>query len=252
MPGELTRAALVQEARRQVNEGAHYIKRGFGQRRDINGNLTDGGVPGRERAVRMITDSPRGVGGIPSYVRYAAWSDLGGRRVCAGRCHKVGNEATLPVGDPDDPAHLAAPTQYVWRRPENRAENRIEVLGECCVGKRHFDCFGFVNYCYWCALGAHFPGDPAGMGPPGWRHPRCSSEVNRFAAPVQSGDILFLDTRHMGMAISPTQVAHAAGYYWGVQITPINGAIYPHDADLRFAFRWDAVAARPHILDTMP
>ncbi len=26
------------------------------------------------------------------------------------------------------------------------------VLGELCLGKRHFDCIGFVNYCFWSVI----------------------------------------------------------------------------------------------------
>jgi cell wall-associated NlpC family hydrolase len=156
-------------------------------------------------------------------VRFAATSVIEGqRRICSGRCSRP----QLPaLGDPDNAAHLGAPQDYCWARPRNLPDLTEEVRGECCIGKRHFDCVGFVSWCFWKALGNAFPANLAtadvGQWKAYWR-----TTVPR-TGPFQVGDLLFdRGEDHIGVVISPTEVAHSAGYRWGVRCALISDNIY--------------------------
>ena len=124
------------------------------------------------------------------------------------------------------------------------------MVGECCVGKRHFDCIGFVNWCFWRAMGNNFPGPARNSQRAGftgiamWRGSLCR-EINRAREQLETGDLLFdAELTHIGVVISATEVAHTAGHRWGVQVTQVSGPIYPHGAGA-----WRPDARRPRVLD---
>lgn len=244
----MSRDLVVAEARRQFSEGAHYIKRGYGHRFNAQGQRVDDVVPGREAAVQFVLTGG-GSSGVPDYVRFAAKSEHNGRRVCAGRCHLV-PQNTPQAGDPANPTHLASPQQHFWRRPRNYANATERVLGECCIGKRHFDCIGFVNWCFWKAISS--PRAPGFTGIPLWKS-QLTEPIDRFAVPLLllPGDILFSSTSaeesstgltHIGIVVSSTEVAHAAGHHLGVQITPINAS-----GVLGGGIVWERMAGRPKV-----
>lgn len=231
---------VVEEARLHVADGAHYIKRGFGHMYDAAGEPVGEVVQGRRDAVKFFVRG--GTQGVPDYARYVCRSEEGGIRVCAGRC-ATASRSGLPIGDPDNPAHLGAPQQYLWDRPENFANGR-RVPGECCAMKRHFDCLGFVNYCYWRVM--RYPPDPGVTSMENWYN-NCSTLVGSWRD-LQPGDILLsVEGRapfpspppsppppipphtfsHIGIALSSLQVIHSAGYDIGVVITEIANPTLP-------------------------
>jgi preprotein translocase subunit Sec61beta len=232
---------VIREGLMQAAAGAHYVKCGFGHHFDAEGNVLGGFVPGREAAVHLFRR-----GGppswIPRYVRFAAWSELLGHRVCAGRCSLVPQDSSL-AGNPDDyppprpgsPAPPAAPdpTTRFWRRPLNYAEETRQVFGDCCIGRRHFDCIGFVNWCFWTAFR---PPEVTGFTSiHHWRSRPLSRPIDR--SQVQAGDILFADSDdHIGIAVSPTHVVHAAGHTVGVMVDVIAQTS---------GHAWDRVAGHP-------
>jgi hypothetical protein len=239
----MSRDRVVAEARTQFQQGAHYIKVGYGHMFDAQGHQVDDVI--RAPAVQFIVSGgqrPR-VPDVPDYVRFAATSVLEGRRICAGRCGLVGQNPSL-AGNPDNASDLAAPTQHFWRRPKNYATHRVVVIGECCVMKRHFDCLGFVVWCFWKATGN--PSGPAGF--PYFQN-QFTRPLNRGQVPLLPGDVLFsrtsedgasTDLTHIGIAVSATEVAHAAGHMWGVQITPIG-----HSGERGGNIVWEQIFGRP-------
>jgi cell wall-associated NlpC family hydrolase len=221
----MSRDRVVAEALAQVDEKAHYIKVGYGHMFNALGQRVDDVI--RPAAVQLVVSGgrPPRVPGVPDYVSFAATSELHGRRVCAGRCGLVNQNRSL-AGNPESPSDLAFPAQHVWRRPENYASATRQVLGECCIMRRHFDCLGFVIWCFWKAIGQ--PSGPAGF--PHFTQ-QFTRPLDRRQVPPLPGDILFSRTSedgasteltHIGIAISATEVVHSAGYRWGVQRTPIE------------------------------
>jgi len=240
----MSRERVVAEARTQAEQGAHYIKVGYGHMYDASGTRVDDVI--RPHAVGFIVSGERRpqVPGVPEYVRFAATSELNGRRVCAGRCGLVVQNSGL-IGDPHNAQHLATPSQRFWRRPENYAHARPDVIGECCVMKRHFDCLGFVVWCFWKGEGT--PSGPVGFP---FLTEQFTQPLNRSQVPPLPGDILFSRTSedgastrftHIGIAVSATEVAHAAGYRWGVQITPID-----RSGERGGGIVWEQVYGRPN------
>jgi cell wall-associated NlpC family hydrolase len=263
----MSRQNIIAEACGHLGAGAHYIKRGFGHKFTPAGVRIDDVVEGREAAVSLAI--PGRSLGLPPGVVFVARSQEGGIRVCAGRSFLFDRRATgMRTGDPDNPDHRRAPELYLWRRPLNFA-NATEaarsgrppprnVIGECCVMKRHFDCIGFVSYCFWKVMGY----------PPGAGFISIENWKDNFTTPVapltalQPGDILFSSensslapynyrerTRptppgtftHIGIALSATQVVHAAGCELGVMVTEIANPILPNGD----AMHWEPEGGRP-------
>jgi len=243
----MLRERIAQLAREQA--GGHYLKRACGQIFDGSGNLVPGSVPRHALpAVYLHPNDP----GVP--IMFAAASRPAGRiaaRACAGRYRAI--HWPSPPDLLDNETYLREPRLYAWPRPENylagsppvtderavrewrrqwRADVTATIWGECCVGKRHFDCVGFVNWCFWAVLGAEAILEVDQWSPyhrvEGSLPP--TTEVPggpRAAAPA---DLLFRSGTgqegpfaHIGIAVGNGQVAHAAGHDVGVVVEPING-----------------------------
>ena len=245
--------SIVEAALREEREGAHYLKRGYGHKFDAEGNLTGGIVDGREPtsvqfigrtiAAFIVNQVPPDARATARRVRFAATSFMeGSRRICSGRCDRP---QVSGVGDPDNPQHLSQPQNYCWVRPRNLPEMTQEARGECCIGKRHFDCTGFVSWCFWKALGAEFPRHLATSTVSQWK--AWARQRLPMSGPFLPGDLLFdQGERHIGVVVSATEVAHSAGYRWGVRRTPISGQIYGDRGG-----RWHS-AGRPPIRSPAP
>lgn len=248
---ESCRRAIVAEALLQESEKAHYAKRGYGHRFDATGTAVGEIVPNRppgscefigasgptrHESDRAPSASLAQPGGSPvssrafllDSVRFVVASTMGGHRYyCAGRCADPpplpeGN----PAGRPIDRSALANPTLYLWRRLDSRPEAPLRIVrGECCAKRRHFDCLGFVTWCLWKALGPDFPSNLASYEV---RHYHEQTEHHPITGPLLPGDLLFnRELSHIGIVVSATEVAHSAGYRWGVRRTTISGPIYP-------------------------
>lgn len=122
--------------------------------------------------------------------------------VCGGRFSKI----SLPEGDPSNKKHQDESGKYKWKR----TSEGDEVWGEACEGKRHFDCGGFVSYCYHQACPeVTYPGPARGLLSDnfGWK------EVPKEQ--IQGGDIAYRDG-HAGLCIDNVAVISALGKKWGV------------------------------------
>jgi len=128
---------------------------------------------------------------------------------CGGRYSKV---TSMPEGNPANAEHQKSPSKYKWKRTSDRSE----VWGEACEGKRHFDCGGFVSFCYHQACPeVKYPGPASGLlsSAFGW------NDVKKEE--IQGGDIAYRDG-HAGLCISNTEIISALGIKWGVIKEGVN------------------------------
>jgi len=154
-----------------------------------------------------------------------------GRLACAGRAGKV-NDLPLALTIDKSAAinlkasdlteeqfhefkqNLSQATRFRWPRPngaisQNRAKNST-LWAESCVGKRHFDCIGFVNWCLSKVLKktVHY----------GIKH-----FVGKLSvAQAKTCDILTKGTHHIGIVSEQGTVLHAQDIVEGVVETPIG------------------------------
>ncbi len=141
------RQGIVDEARSHVGK-AHYLWGAAGNTPDLND-----GARYKPLVAKMQPDSLLAVS--PS-VR-TAYTVLNGstkKNTCAGSCNKYSQpEAAevskfLQTGSAIVQNNLT-PRTYMMNdqiKPIGKTNNGI-VWGEACVGRKHFDCIGFVSYC---------------------------------------------------------------------------------------------------------
>jgi cell wall-associated NlpC family hydrolase len=110
----------------------------------------------------------------------------------------------------------------LWRSPnglwprlmEGKTVTRQIVWGEDCRTVRHFDCIGFVNYCFSLALNRSVQDSIDGYN----RHTRDVTDQ----ATVLAADVLTRGTHHIGLAMGDGRVVHASQSSRGVVIDPIG------------------------------
>jgi hypothetical protein len=136
--------------------GAHYVWGGYG---NIPGPRPDpnpfpGGFGHR---VHMWPNDPAANTadhGRQVPIMNTAFTNIQGTiHICGGRFRRTSG----PRADYANPASRDASIREVllWPRPDNTAGSSRMIWGENCEGVRHFDCVGFVNWCYWKALGSN-------------------------------------------------------------------------------------------------
>jgi cell wall-associated NlpC family hydrolase len=205
------RQRAVALARDQV--GCHYVWGGAGNMPDQSN-----GAYYRTSAVHMHPDDlgPGRRGYEPARrqpILYAAWCRVDGDKVCAGR-------SALPAVQvmPDGTKLNASPINpdaYRWPRPSGTINGTQVVYGECCIGIRHFDCIGLIN---WVVSSVAKP-----------THHGIATIINATTAvdfsQVQAGDILTINQTHIGIATGAGTVVQAQGTATGVVETalPRNG-----------------------------
>ena len=139
------RQAVINEARSHVGK-AHYL---WGTAGNTPG-LGDG-AKYKPKVALMQADSFKP--GDPSVL--TAFTTIDGLNTCAGSSDNFSQPSVLETS-----AYLLAglalpvasltPRTFKFNgltKPIGRSGNGI-VWGEVCTGKKHFDCIGFVNYCY--------------------------------------------------------------------------------------------------------
>jgi cell wall-associated NlpC family hydrolase len=213
------RRAIVAEAERHI--GAHYL---WGACGATPGNKD--GMPGRPGAVELVPDNLNLDKQNPCLK--AASCSVAGLFICGGRYEKVGNRV---LNQKDEQLRkyldgLKKKHQSQWE-PMERFNNiglwprnirgggaGTIVLGESCIGKRHFDCVGFVNYCLSIVLRSSIQ-----LAIEAWTEqvPEVKDENDD-----RPGDILTIGTKHIGFATGDGWVIHAKETASGVVREPLK------------------------------
>jgi|SRR5579871_489565 len=173
---EEIKRSVIDIARQQAKDGAHYLWGGAGNRP----GKADGATY-RPSHVQLLANVPdlssaalaKPKGGNPVVpALFAAYVDSSdqGTLVCAGRCAldavqkndlalkiTVKEALALKLKAITDPQfgefkkNGANVSGFRWPRPNGgigRSDYPCTIWGESCIGVRHFDCIGLVNYCY--------------------------------------------------------------------------------------------------------
>ena len=209
------RRGAVTEAMRHV--GAHYVWGGAG--------ATPGGqegMPARRGSVARVADrlDPKN-----PCVRAASCA-VAGLHVCAGRYKEAGGKVVGPTdaalveylkGLAGPPESWASMGGFWPRMMEGSTVTKQIVLGESCVGVRHFDCVGFINYCLSAVLKTSVQNSIQG-----W--------INDSAAVTdksdEPGDILTVGNHHIGFATGTGRAVHASETARGVVVDFLAGATW--------------------------
>ncbi len=208
--------------------GAHYVWGGYGNR---PGNTPDPNpFPGGfGRRVGLWPNSPTADisdHGRRQPIMNAAFTNIQGRiHICGGRFRRTDGRARA------DYLNSASSDQSIreallWPRPNDRIDSNEIVWGENCVGVRHFDCVGFVNWCFWSVLGR-----PVEYSIAQWQS-LGSERISQIATEsLTEGDVLCAEhaggegnnSRHIGIYVGGGRVVHARSYTIGVEETPLSG-----------------------------
>lgn len=177
---ENTKQRLIDKAREQVTQGAHYLwstagntpgnKDGAWYRQlkaELHPNVPD--LDEFNTADRNAAAAKYRVHVPMIFSAFANTSDFG-LLACGGRAgvvssplaiadlnSNVGKALDLKLkGLSDDQIeefieNATDPYSYRWPRPNssvsNNSTHHSTIWGESCVGTRHFDCIGFINWC---------------------------------------------------------------------------------------------------------
>ena len=245
------RQSIVDLARGFVREKSHYLWGTAGNAPDVpNGN--PGGsktMTGHLRAAvtAKVKGPPQSSMGVQM-----AWSNVTGYCTCAGRCDAADMLGRQRDMGASHDAYVAAapedPNSIAWRgvggdnlHPRHHAFNGTmadkPVWGESCIGKRHFDCVGLVNYCY----SAHGSGQ-FGLSIPAFRSRPEFEQVTDPADRLNGDVLIFPNDAHIGMLWNDGgswKVVQAVDTRHGLT----DSAVY--DADKWHRYRMAPGALRP-------
>ncbi len=215
--------------------GCHYINGAYGATPDGGGD----GCPCRPGGVKLIAD-PNRLDPNQNLAVFAAEMQIKQYCVCAGNYY-----ASPPLGragsptDPDLVSYLQSlkdkppaewqNDQFTPRRafgPGNSAGGKL-VWGKSCKGIRHFDCVGFISYCYWKASGNVVQLDISA-----WRNPKMGGAVFNFRpekepdgkterpakkpAGLMDGDIIIKADHHIAFVSAQGTIYEAQDSHIGV------------------------------------
>lgn len=156
--------------------------------------------------------------------------------VCGGNYKLVSGTKTPTPTDPDLVAYLDSlkgrPAAAWPKPPRNSVTPRRAfgpgpggdlggklVWGESCEGVRHFDCIGFISYCYWKATG-----NVVRLEISGWRGPAAGGSVfdlkaGARPAALMEGDILIKADHHIAFVDAQGAIFEAQDTDVGVRST---------------------------------
>ena len=211
------------------NVGQHYVWGAAGARPDQRD-----GMPGRPGSVTLLNQEwdPR-AGSFRREVQHGvAVCQVVGYNTCAGKA--AVNPSLTPDRLDSVQEDLTRSLRTVFKEYSRGSNRRLGVaLGERCENKRHFDCVGFVNYCFSMALEESVQNDICGSAESGYR-----AWANSYPSvrDDRAGDILifggqeidFTDSRsgqtrrvlsgahHIGLATGNGKMIHAKETEYGV------------------------------------
>lgn len=216
-----THSANLQDLRMRVIRlaeslvGSHYL---WGAAGASPGQSN--GSPGRPGAVFMVQN--RFDPANPSV--NAASCNVTDYHVCSGRFREV-HGTVVPSTDSGLRSFLSSiervpPT--AWRSPNGLWPRKMQgstvptqiVWGESCLGVRHFDCVGFINYCLSMVLHQNIQASIA-------QYIRDTTTVET-GQQVLAADILTRGSSHIGFATGDGFAIHASESARGVIKSPIG------------------------------
>ncbi len=214
--------------------GSHYINGAYGATPG-----QDDGCPCRPGGIKLVADPSRldpakAASANKNLAVFAAELTIKQYCVCAG------NYATFPGGreasptDGDLVAYLASLkgkppatwpnyyTDFTPRRAFGPGQGGGDqggklVWGQSCKGIRHFDCVGFISYCYWKATGRVVQLDISA-----WRKPNMAGTVfdlkaGQRPAGLMDADILVKADHHIGYVDANGTIFEAQDTHLGVR-----------------------------------
>jgi len=234
--------------------GSHYV---FGATGDVaahgfaGGSSDNNGMPreGREpgtliaRVVHMLPNDPAfDAAGQPRGAHrphgprvegpnlFAAYTNINFPTVCCGRAWEV--RRRYPSGVPNrlqpnleqirERSH--APQMYLWPRTYRRgaggaAGPLFQEEGESCLGKRHFDCIGFVGFCFWRITGQRRQRSIAAWRTMGEGLITIQGPDTEEMSPrdLRAGDIVITPDSHISLATGAGSVIEAESEERGVK-----------------------------------
>lgn len=218
--------------------GSHYINGGYG--------ATPGradGCPCRPGGIELIADEDHLEPRLNSANKKANLAVNAATMTIKTYCVCAGNYTTFPgrvttQNAPDLVAYLDSlkgtspsgwqnyDTHFTPRRAYGPGQNGGDlggklVWGQSCKGIRHFDCVGFISYCYWKASGAVIQLDIGA-----WRGPASGGQVFDFRADppqrpsaLMDADILIKADHHIAYVSANGTIIEAQDTDLGVQMT---------------------------------
>ena len=221
--------------------GCHYINGGYGATPGLND-----GCPCRSGGIELIADENNLDPKLNSGNKKANLAVKAATMSVKTYCVCAGNYATFPGGRetpttaPDLVEYLGSlkgtppsswqnfSEHFTPRRTFGPGQNGGDgggklVWGQSCAGIRHFDCVGFISYCYWKASGAVMQLDIGA-----WRKPSAGKQVFDFndkdkaksrPATLMDGDILIKADHHIAYVSATGTVIEAQDSHLGVRST---------------------------------
>jgi hypothetical protein len=210
--------------------GSHYINGAYGATPG-----RDDGCPCRPGGIKLIADPSRldpakRPDATKNLAVFAAEMTIKKYCVCAGNSGKE-----IPQTDAGLVAYLASlkgnppatwpnyrgdltPRRAFGPGPGGDVGGKL-VWGKSCSGIRHFDCVGFISYCYWKATGAVVQLDISA-----WRTPNTAGTVydlkaGKAPATLIDGDILVKADHHIGFVDAQGTIFEAQDTDRGVLAT---------------------------------
>jgi len=250
---DLVKQAIIDLARQQVDDGAHYLWGTAGNCPGESNGASYRPSHARLYANRPDLDAAAKAAAYPGepYVPtlFAAWvnSSDKGKIVCAGRCAVEEVQAmdlacTITVAEAlkltlrkmtkeqleEFQENSVLPYNYRWPRPNGSlgvAAGVTTVWGESCVGVRHFDCIGLVNYCFSTVLNCVWQRGIESFTNAAKRAAGGYVEVS----PISSGqacDIVTRDSEHIGLVTNLGTVIEASETSVGLLERPIQSGTW--------------------------
>ncbi|HLK68083.1 MAG TPA: NlpC/P60 family protein [Bryobacteraceae bacterium] len=241
--------AAIDLAQKQAADGAHYLWATAGNRP----GKADGASyrPSKAQLHANVPDlgddsKPNGRKEAPFVpMLFSAFTDA--NLVCLGRCglpevQKLSLAMDIPVKDAlklklkgltaaqvsEFKKKTAEASKYRWPRPNSNLDRSADpstIWGESCVGVRHFDCIGLVNFCYSEAAKMNFNYSIDHFAVPTMAKSVGFVEVKPISA-AKPGDIVTVGREHIGIVSDSKTVIEAMDTLNGVVERPMTAGVW--------------------------
>lgn len=235
---------VIQTARSQAEAGAHYLWGGAGNTpgqsdgahyrksyAQLHANVPDVLDEKATPKYKVNTpilftafgDSPDGLGILPCAGRPVEFKkDLALNlplKTGAGGAFDLKLKDLTDAQKDELKTKAGSAADYRWARPNdfilNNNQHRSTIWGESCLGKRHFDCIGFINWCFSTALNKQ-----VWYGIENFTKGSVGKEIPVKSA--QLGDIVTIGAEHIGIVSEKGTAIEAKDKLYGVVELDLN------------------------------